>query len=695
MTETRVETALRYAGYGWKVIPVHKLKVIDQETGRRVCDCDQGAVCASPGKHPYQNNWTTRYYDNGPDVVDIWENVYPDANIGIVTGAVSGIWALDVDSYKGGDETMATILAQVGEIWLAGRVHQTGNGGTHHFYQLPEGEPLKSRSDVFWKDCGVDVRAKDGFVVAPNSESGYGVYTELHTNPVPPAPAWLLARVRERETMAEAGPLPIHEPPPLPSELPDELAALMGDLDAVPRYRHLWRIAAAARRADLSVGQAYALCLEWVLANQDAHPEVPGKWEGPRQAQCVAADVARNWAKLDGERNRLELPFQVFTGALDPHEMAAARQGLDDATLEIGEGHPLLARLARRLPDLETAARLVAKHQLVDWCQLEEPLPPAEWLVPQVIERGRFVLLYAREGAGKSLVLQQQMGACVAGRILGAAETLGHPPTVLYLDRENNWPDLHERYNAAGFKPDDLARLRYVLVDEMPMLNTPAGAQELLALAYRYQADAVIIDTFSRFVDGEANAPDAPNAFFRLAAKPLTDAGVAVVVLDHMAKDEKVTGPIGSKAKTTSPHVVWRMWRKNETQLRLINEKDRQRHVPPYLAVTQGANPLDFEFEPMTKQEYRKENSVLGDDDTPDEERTVRPVGRPRKSDTAKLLPLVARIDAVFGVDAHPTWTEVRRVVKGNGNLITPAREYRRLRQQKSPQVGFGGGEDE
>jgi len=697
-SETITDVALRLASRGFKIIPLYGIKTL--RDGRRVCQCPEGVKCSSAGKHPRENDWVHNYYESGADVADLWQK-YPGCNYGIVCGSEFGYCAVDIDRHTAqadGFQSMETILQMAGgiaggAIWIAGRVHTTPRGGAHHFYRLPppvDGKSFRSRSDILWDGCGVDFKSDGGYVVGPGSVTPDGEYTEQHVNPLMELPPWLRGWIAQRQNWVKPAPLPDWEPPPGPAELPDDLLALMSDLDAVPRYRHLFRIAAAARRADLSIGQAYALCLEWVQANQLAHPEVPGKWAGPSQPRLIAADLSRNWSKLEAERQRLEVHLP-FDAPVDPHDLEIARQGLQEAVVDVSEGGPDFSRLARRLPDLETAARFVTKHEPVDWGGLEVDLPPAKWLVPHLIEQGRFILLYAREGAGKSLVLQQQMGAAVAGRILEGTGGDGTPATVLYLDRENGWPDLHERYNAAGFKPEDLHRLKYVLVDDMPMLNTRPGAQELLTLAYRYRADAIVIDTFSRFVDGEINAPDAPNAFFREAAKPLTDAGIAVVVLDHMAKDERVTGPIGSKAKTTSPHVVWRMWRKSETQLRLKCEKDRQKHVPPYLRCIQKSNPLNFLFEPMTKREYRTENSAAaaGDDDIPPEERTKRPPGRPQKSDVDKILPIVARLDAVFGADGEPAWSEARNAVKGDSNLIKPALEYRRLRQERSPRVGF------
>lgn len=89
-----------------------------------------------------------------PDQIKMWWLHYPDANIGAVTGAVSGIVVIDIE--KGGDKSgfPETITSQ------------TGGGGFHLFYKHP-GVPIKNSV----RDLAplTDVRGDGGYVVLPPS----------------------------------------------------------------------------------------------------------------------------------------------------------------------------------------------------------------------------------------------------------------------------------------------------------------------------------------------------------------------------------------------------------------------------------------------------------------------------------------------------------------------------------------------
>src|SRR5439155_16661882 len=104
-------TALDYARRGLAVLPLHTV----DSRGR--CPCDKGD-CPSPGKHPIGvlvpngvENATT-----DADTICAWWNHVPVANIGIATGRVSGMSALDVDPGRGGNDSLAQAIRDHGEL---------------------------------------------------------------------------------------------------------------------------------------------------------------------------------------------------------------------------------------------------------------------------------------------------------------------------------------------------------------------------------------------------------------------------------------------------------------------------------------------------------------------------------------------------------------------------------------------------
>lgn len=92
--------ALDYAARGWAVVPLHGIS-----EGR--CTCGK-PECRSAGKHP-RISGGCHAATTDPETIEQWWRTYPDANIGIATGKVSGLIVVDVDAGEGktGFESLA------------------------------------------------------------------------------------------------------------------------------------------------------------------------------------------------------------------------------------------------------------------------------------------------------------------------------------------------------------------------------------------------------------------------------------------------------------------------------------------------------------------------------------------------------------------------------------------------------------
>lgn len=188
---SRLKVALDFARLGWPVFPLYCV-----EDG--VCSCSK-PKCTNPGKHPLTVNGVK---DATTDEIYIrtWWEEFPEANIGIATGAPSGIVVLDIDPRHGGHESLRNLEKKYGPLPDGPKV-RTGGGG-EHLYLSHTGNSLKNQVGLL---PGLDVRGDGGYVVGPGSNHLSGnAYIWQHGKtpaklPLPSIPDWF-------RTLASAGP---------------------------------------------------------------------------------------------------------------------------------------------------------------------------------------------------------------------------------------------------------------------------------------------------------------------------------------------------------------------------------------------------------------------------------------------------------------------------------------------------------
>jgi len=170
-----LEAALAYLAKGWCVIPA-----------------------AARGKRP-KIPWR-RFQEQQASYVEVrnWFTRWPDANLAIVTGEVSGIVVLDIDPGHGGEESLSDLMAQHGALprTVAAR---TGGGGRHIYFQHP-GKPVRNQVGLA---PGLDLRGDGGLVIAPPSLHPSGQHYQWvegqdpDSLPLAPLPRWLLRRLQD------------------------------------------------------------------------------------------------------------------------------------------------------------------------------------------------------------------------------------------------------------------------------------------------------------------------------------------------------------------------------------------------------------------------------------------------------------------------------------------------------------------
>lgn len=127
------------------------------------------------------------YQMTAPTLAEVkqWAGMEP-YGLALVTGSKYGILVLDID--KGGHET----LERLGNRRIpATFTVKTQNDNRHYYFKFPA--ELKkistTKSHIYGKDSGVDVKGRGGFVLAPMEGTGYEV---LDNRPMAKCPKWLI-----------------------------------------------------------------------------------------------------------------------------------------------------------------------------------------------------------------------------------------------------------------------------------------------------------------------------------------------------------------------------------------------------------------------------------------------------------------------------------------------------------------------
>jgi len=245
MTWTLTTLAEAYAHRGWPVFPLHSPT---QDSG---CDCrrDCGRNAA---KHPRTQHGVLDATTDS-ETVARWWRMWPMANIGLATGARSGLVVLDVDPKAGGDRSLADLIARHGPLPSTPTVW-TGGGGLHYYFAMPASSVRNSASTL---GAGLDMRGDGGYVVAPPSvhSSRQPYVWAVACDPVP-LPAWIESRLTRTPAIPS---IAVHE--------------VLAGVPKGERDETLFRLACKLRRVDVPPDVAEDIVLRAAAACIPPFPE--------------------------------------------------------------------------------------------------------------------------------------------------------------------------------------------------------------------------------------------------------------------------------------------------------------------------------------------------------------------------------------------------------------------------------------
>jgi Bifunctional DNA primase/polymerase, N-terminal/Primase C terminal 2 (PriCT-2) len=178
MKNNRLDAALEYAAKGWQIFPATRRKT-GFSIAKRGIDVGTPWGCTSD-----------------PEIIRSYWRRLPNANIGLVMGAVSGIWDLEFDTPEGHDVDGAASIAKLEKKFgplPATLMFESPSGSAHRLYRHPGGD-IRIRSGALDAKNfpGIDIRGDGAISVAPPSKTRKGLYKWLNRRRIATAPAWLL-----------------------------------------------------------------------------------------------------------------------------------------------------------------------------------------------------------------------------------------------------------------------------------------------------------------------------------------------------------------------------------------------------------------------------------------------------------------------------------------------------------------------
>jgi AAA domain len=367
--------------------------------------------------------------------------------------------------------------------------------------------------------------------------------------------------------------------------LPELLAAIRedrtiyvveGEKDA-DRLASLGQIATCNFDGAAKAGQATKWRDTYSDTLRGAHVVViaDGDATGLAHARAIVTSLASKAKSIRLVRSAVDFPGADVSDHLD------ADHGVDELVI-IERGDDSDDPPDEPRPSHNERASILALYAPIHWPDLwaDTTDDGPDWLVPDVLERGRSHALVGAAKSGKSLLTLDMVCGLVTGRsLLGRPSPHTRPVRVFYIDLENAKADVRERLDAFGVGPDDLAALAYYSFPSLPALDSAAGGQHLLALAEHHDAELVVIDTVARVVVGPENDADTFRALYRHALAPLKAQGRAVLRLDHLGKDA-TAGARGSSAKADDVDTTWHLVDHGEGRIALRLDRQRSGHHP-------------------------------------------------------------------------------------------------------------------
>ena len=514
-----LQTALAYANKQVRVIPIK-----------------QGE------KRPPMQGWQNAATSDPTTIRQWFEGQFKDCGLGIATGEFRDRYliVIDIDDRQqfSGSETLADLEELHGKLPDTVEVI-TGSGGRHIYFLTDE--PIRNEASGTL-GIGIDIRGIGGQVLAPPTKHPNGkTYEWVEGKSIAerkPAdmPLWMVLLLKAK-TPTELS------PKPLPEKITPSSLLLREEEGPASRY------CAATTWPELLRADG------WTLAHIDQSGEA--HWIRPGKDIREGTSATTGWQGKD--------VLKVFTTSLPNLPAGAYNRAQYTAQMfHNGDRSAFTKHLLQQgkalIPVEQPTANDDLLASLINWQKFwTQDFPAEDWLIKPIIPRNQLVTIFAPGGTGKSLLALYIAAGIATGRNMFGEDN--QPISVLYMDYEMQQAQLFERLTAMGYNKDiNLTNLHYASLPPIGSLDTSEGAKQICDLARAVQAQLVIIDTFSRAVEGAENDADTVRNFYRWTAINLKAEFRSLLRIDHSGKDLK-KGARGTSAKNDDVDLVWQMTR--------------------------------------------------------------------------------------------------------------------------------------
>lgn len=192
--------------------------------------------------------------------------------------------------------------------------------------------------------------------------------------------------------------------------------------------------------------------------------------------------------------------------------------------------------------------------------------PPISWIVPELLPPG-LTFISGKPKAGKSwLALQLALSVSTGGKMFERDVEKGR---VLYLALEDNERRLQDRMNKQEWPINHGVEfmLQDAFRDQITALNT-GGGRRLLKYIERKKYRVVIVDTFSRSIQGDQLDPSEMTEAVGPIQQYALSKDLALVIIDHMPKNtpgesDPINHIFGSVAKAAVTDTAWGLYKTN------------------------------------------------------------------------------------------------------------------------------------